>query len=302
MKQQQEKVTTEELIPNHKKDQEIQRLIRGMKKLLIIIGLCTLFVSSILAQDKSVSPEVIFANLKKPTSIYATQQHLFVVESGKNRILKLDLLGNLVTSTGTLGSGDYQFDTPIDVDATNGLRIYISDNRNNRIQIFDKRSQYLSTIRRYPRARSSRPIRPTYLAVNGFNELYFYDQDSNSIISIDEQGNKLDEFQLPREIREVNDIQSVGKDLYILDLKSKQYHILAYNGVQLRSYPLEGANQLYVDKDGEEWLISKTSIRNSRENKAEIIFPEELTIIDVTKLNGVFYILTNKSVLIVEAE
>lgn len=273
-----------------------------MKNLLFTIGLSTLCVSSVLAQVKSVSPEVMFINLDTPTSIYATQQHLFVVESGKNRILQLDQIGNLVTSIGALGSGDYQFDTPIDVDATNGLRIYISDYRNNRIQIFDKRSQYLTSIKRYPKARSTRPIRPTQLAVNGFNELYFYDEDSNSIISVDEQGNKLDEFQLPREIREVNDIQSVGKDLYILDIKTKQYHILSYNGVQIRSYPLEDATHLFVDNDGEEWLISKTSIRNAREHKAEIIFQEELTIVDVTKLNGVFYILTNKSVLMIEVD
>lgn len=275
--------------------------MRGDTGVCLILMLI-LFSTSIFAQKKSVSPEAIFTNLKKPTSLYVTQDHIFVVESGRNRVIKLNHLGEIVNTVGFLGSGNYEFDTPIDIDATNGLKIYVSDNRNNRIQIFDRRFQYLTSLRRYPRARSSRPIRPTHLSVNSFNELFFYDQDSNSIISVDDLGNKLDEFQIPNVIREVSDLQLVGKDLYILDLKSKQYHLLTYNGVEIRSYPLEGAIQIYVDKKGEEWLISSSSIRNSRETKDEILFPEDIVIVDVTKLNGVFYILTNKSVLIVQAD
>lgn len=273
-----------------------------MKKLLSVLTLTLICASSIFAQKKSVSPEILFTNLNKPTSLYVTQEHIFVVESGKHRVVKLNHSGEIVSTIGGLGSGDYQFDTPIDIDATNGLKIYVSDNRNNRIQIFDKRFQYLTTLRRYPRARSNRPIKPTHLTLNSFNELFFYDQDSNSIISVDDFGNKQDEFQIPSVIREVSDLQLVGKDLYVLDLKSKQYHRLAYNGVQIRSYPLEGAIQLYVDKKGEEWLITSSTIRNSREKEYEVQFPEDIIIKDVTKLNGVFYILTNKSVLVLQVD
>ena len=269
-----------------------------MKKSLFAIGFVIILTTAISAQQKSSSPEVLFTNLRKPTSLYITQEHIYVVESGRNRVLKLNLLGDLIDTIGGLGTGDYQLDTPIDVDATNGLKIYVSDNRNNRIQIYDKRFQYLTSLKRYPWARSPRPIQPTQLVVNNLAELFFYDQDSKSIISVNDNGVKLDEFQIPGAIREVSDIQTVGRDLYILDLKSKQYHILAYNGLEVRSYPLEGALQVYVDKKGEEWLISASSIRNSRETKDEVQFPEELIIKDVVKTSGIFYILTNKSVLL----
>lgn len=264
---------------------------------MCVISVCLLLATSTFAQEKTVNPEVLFTNLKKPTSIYITQEHIYVAESGKNRVIKFNHSGEIISTIGGLGSGDYQFDTPIDVDATNGLKIYVSDSRNNRIQIFDKRFQYLTTLRRYPRARSSRPIKPTHIGLNNFNELFFYDQDSNSIISVDDFGNKQDEFQIPTVIREVSDLQIVGKDIYILDLKSKQYHKLAYNGVQVRSYPLEGAIQLYIDKKGEEWLISPSAIRNSRAMNDEILFPEDIKIKDVVKVNGSFYVLTDTSVL-----
>lgn len=268
------------------------------------LGVCLILIVLLLtspafAQKKAINPDVVFTNLKKPTSLYVTQQHIFIVESGKNRVLKIDHSGKIIDTIGGLGNSDYSFDTPIDVDATNGLKIYISDYRNNRIQILDKRFQYLSTLRRYPNARSSRPIKPTHIAVNKLRELFFYDRDSNSIISINENGNKLDEFQIPNVIQQVDDIQIVGRNLYVLDLKSKLYHILADNGIQVRSFPLEGAIHLYVDKNGEEWLVSPSSISNSKETKDEIIFPEDIQVKDVFILDGVFYLLTNKSVLIV---
>ncbi len=272
-----------------------------MRRILTLI-IVFLFFSNLVEAQTNTAPEILYPNLKKPTSLYVTQDHIYVVESGRNRVLKLNLLGDLVTTIGGLGSGDYELDSPIDVDATNGLKIYVSDNRNNRIQIFDKRFQYLTSLKRYPWGRSQRPIRPTQLVVNNVAELFFYDQDSKSIISVDDNGIKLDEFQIPSQIREVSDMQAVGRNLYILDLKSKQYHVMSYNGLQISSYPLQGATQIYVDKQGEEWLITETSIKNSRENTEEIEFPEKLVIKDVVKTNGLFYVLTNKSVLMIYAD
>lgn len=272
-----------------------------MKKLLFLIGFVFLISYSVMAQKNSVNSEVIYAGLDKPTSIYVTQQYIFVVESGKHRILKLDHTGKVVETLGGLGTGDYQFDSPIDIHATNGLKIYVSDIRNNRIQIFDKRFQYLSVIQRYPNTQSGRPIQPTQLSINSFGELFFYNESSRSIISIDDRGSKLDDFQVPNVIRQVSDLQSVGRDLYILDLKSDQYHILAENGVQVKSFPLEDAVQLFVDKKGEEWLINSSSITNSREKNIEIQFSEDLEIKDVFILDGVFFLLTKNSLLKMES-
>lgn len=268
------------------------------------LGVCLLAINlfitfSLSAQQSSVSQKTIYTGFDNPTSIYATQQHLFVVESGKHRILKLDHTGKLLETLGGLGTGNYQFDTPVDIDATNGLKIYVSDYRNNRVQVFDRRFQYLTTI---TAPREQRRIRPTQLVVNDFGELFFYDEASRSVMKYDENGVKIDEFKIPSAIREVSDIQSVGRNLYFLDLKSNHYHVLTNNSLQIQSYPMDGTVHLFVDKEGEEWLISDTSIKNSRETSKEIEFNEKLNIKDVVKANGLFYVLTNKSVLIIYVE
>ncbi len=178
--------------------------------------------------------EVIYSDLDNPTSIYATQDHLFVVESGKHRILKLDHNGKLIETLGGLGSGDYQFDTPIDIDATNGLKIYISDYRNNRVQIFDRRFQYLSTIKA---PQGQRNFRPTQLVVNDFGELFVYDESTKSIHKYDENGNWRDSFEL-NSISEISEMNLVQDNLELINNSKREVSLISQNGLPGEAFPL----------------------------------------------------------------
>lgn len=270
-----------------------------MKVLRVLVCIFFLYPGILHAQEETAKLNVLYSDLDKPTSIYATQQHLFVVESGKHRILKLDHSGELLETLGGLGNGDYQFDTPVDIDATNGLKIYVSDYRNNRIQVFDRRFQFLSSIRRDQSLRSSRP---TQIAVNKFGELFYYDESSKSIISINEQGSQLDEFPLPDGIQNVLDVQLMSRNLYILDLEQEMYHELSDNGLQLRSYPLDEAVQFFKDKNGEEWLFESSLVRNPKNSDNPTYYTEELEIRDVVKFEDVFFVLAKNSIIKISIE
>ena len=197
-----------------------------------MIGLIFLIATPLLAQEAT----VIYSGLDNATSIYATSSFIFVVESGKNRILKLDHEGKLIETLGGLGTGDYQFDTPIDIDATNGLKIYVSDYRNNRIQIFDRRFQYLSTIKGENPFGTGRRIKPTQLVVNEFGELFFYDEASKSIHKHDENGNHVGSFEV-RGGFEVGKITLRDDNLVLIDLKSLNTQFMSQNGVLGENYP-----------------------------------------------------------------
>jgi hypothetical protein len=71
---------------------------------------------------------------------------IFVLEAGRNRLLKVTSDGSRIDSLGNRGSGDYQFDRPMGLDVTNGMKIYIADPSNRRIQSFDRRNQFLGGI------------------------------------------------------------------------------------------------------------------------------------------------------------
>ncbi len=201
----------------------------------LLLGIIFLMSSfSLRAQESTNDLEVIYSGLDNPTSIYATQDHLFVVESRKHRILKLDHEGELLETVGGLGSGDYQFDTPIDIDATNGLKIYISDYRNNRVQIFDRRFQYLSTIKN---PQNQRSFRPTQVLVNGFGELFVYDESSKSIHRYDENGNWRDSFELSS-IPEISEINLVRDNLELVSKAKKEVYLISQNGLIGEVFPL----------------------------------------------------------------
>lgn len=268
-----------------------------MKSFRALVGIFFLYSGVLFAQEKTAKPEELYSGLNKPTSIYVTQQYIFVVESGKHRVLKLDHSGELLETVGGLGNGDYQFDTPLDIDATNGLKIYVSDYRNNRVQVFDRRFQFLTSIKRQQSTGISRAIRPTQIAVNKFGELFYYDEASRSIVRIDEQGNQLYTFLVSGEIKSVNDIQSLNKNLYVLDLEQGMNHELSDNGLEILSYPLKGATQVFVDESGEEWLIGSSSIRNSRNPESVIDLSGDEKIIDFIKLEDSFIILTENTII-----
>ncbi len=203
-----------------------------MIRLLSIILIVFIGSNTVHAQDEE--SKIIYSGLDKATSIYATQDHLFVVESGKHRMLKLDHDGNLIETLGGLGSGDYQFDSPIDVDATNGLKIYVSDYGNNRIQIFDRRFQYLGSITGES-AFQNRRIRPTRVVVNEFGELFMYDESTKSIFKFDENGSFSNNFEINETSPARIDIRK--NDILVIHCCNR-YAISQYsqNGILIETY------------------------------------------------------------------
>lgn len=208
-------------------------MIRFLSILLFILG----YNASLQAQDNEQNEkDIIFSGLENATSIYATQDHLFVVESGKHRLLKLDHNGNLIETLGGLGSGDYQFDTPIDVDATNGLKIYVTDYGNERIQVYDRRFQYLGSITGESGFQNRR-ISPTQLVVNDFGELFVYDERSKSILKFDENGSFRDSFYIEGIIPEILNIQS--QNIELVDKSGLKVALISQNGILGEIFPIK---------------------------------------------------------------
>lgn len=205
------------------------------------------FSTSIFGQHS----KVIYSGLENASSIYATQDHLFVVESGKHRILKLDHTGKLLETVGGIGTGNYQFDTPIDIDATNGMKIYVSDYRNNRILLYDRRFQHLSTIKGEATF-ERRTIRPTQLVVNNFGELFYADEASNSILKHDENGNLEGRFPIPTAFN-VDEMRFYQDQIELIDQGRSEVLLMRQNGLFGERFPFpksknEGLVQIQLNE------------------------------------------------------
>lgn len=165
----------------------------------------------------------------------STLGNLFIAETGQHRILKTGLNGERLDSLGRLGSGDYQFDRPVAIDPTNELKIYVADRNNRRIQVFDRRFQYLSTIRLPRRAGFSSSYRPSLLTVDRSGRIYFFDEERHLMFRFGSNG----QFELSFELfsREER-IQPASMDIYdevlwVADRRGELLHRFSTGGSYL---------------------------------------------------------------------
>jgi hypothetical protein len=259
----------------------------------LIVILAILFLQGNTLQAQSLTP--IYSDLENATSLYVTQNEIYVVEQGKNRLLKLDHDGKLLETIGGKGSGNYQFSKPIDVDATNGLKVFVTDYNNRRVQVFDKRGQYLSSISASDAFGGNRPYRPTQIAVNGLGEVFFVDESENYIRRFDLDSNLLDEFRIPSEVKQVDEMNVTSQEILILDQSSKTIHRLRLNGSYQGFYPADGVNALYSNESGNWSIFSEhAAFENASKQKRTIHFDDRVNPVDAQIVDQELFLLTTK--------
>lgn len=213
-------------------------------------------------QDEStLNLEEMESGLHEAVSIYASSGgNLYIVEQGNNRFLKMNTAGQRLDSLGRLGSGDYRFDQPVDIDATNDLKIYVSDYQNKRIQVYDRRLQYLSTVQ-LPRRAGVTEFRPTALSVNRSGELFFFDEDRHRVYRIGGNGSYRGHFDTrsSADIRELTGIAALD-DLYLADPAQQVVHRMTSNGIYLGFFESHGELKGISSHNRKIWVLSDNSV------------------------------------------
>ncbi len=243
--------------------------------------------------------KVLYDGLDNPTALYLTHQNIFVVEQGKNRILKLDYSGEVLGTYGSRGSSDYQLNRPVDIDATNGLKVFISDLGNNRIQVFDRHWQLLSSIKDLSAFRSNRRINPTFLSVNKQGELLFYDNQAKSILKMNENGAFIDEFPVPAEVKDVAKLQLMENSILLLDKKQKAVHKISENGLYESFYPTASGTTSFHKTKNALWTADAASVNKDGEEFWQLNRQKE-TIRDIFVTENRIFVLTNKTLLSID--
>ncbi|WP_231490994.1 NHL repeat-containing protein [Pedobacter sp. Leaf170] len=70
------------------------------------------------------------------------EQNIWIVDGVNHRVKKYDINGNLLLKFGQQGSGNGDFNAPFGICYLNN-KIYVSDTRNNRVEVFDKAGKFL---------------------------------------------------------------------------------------------------------------------------------------------------------------
>ncbi|MFU8858917.1 MAG: NHL repeat-containing protein [Cyclonatronaceae bacterium] len=213
---------------------------------------------------RRLSLQIVASGLNEATSIDITPDNeIYVVEAGGNRILKLDRNGLRMDSLGRMGFGDYRFDRPLDVEATNGLKIYVTDYNNRRIQVFDRRLQFLSTVDPAEISGHGQAFRPTSITVNAFGELFVLDEEQVRLLKLDRNGRYV--FELDLRVQGIRalptSLESAGNMLFLPDPVHGIIHLISDSGNYVRFIGgLEPGSAIGASPGGTIWAVSGSEV------------------------------------------
>lgn len=117
-----------------------------MKAIISILTITFLALQSTLnfAQGDSLKLIESFGKFTDAKSISTSREEfIFVSDLDRNKIYKLDVYGNELSSFGGSGLGEMELNQPYSIDATNGLDVLVADYQNNRIKRLDINLNYI---------------------------------------------------------------------------------------------------------------------------------------------------------------
>lgn len=227
------------------------------------------FISS--REDPTSSP---IGNFKHAVALAVDPMgNMYVLDAETNELLKVAQNGELSTSSGGYGWSDVAFDQPLDLDAPNGLDVYVADYGNHRIRRFDRNLNAISSL--YFRENDEPEERfgyPRSVAVSRHGELFVVDGENIRVVKIINnntfdrafggRGGGKGQLQNPSRIRiSTNDLVYVqdGNAVKVFDIFGNYVrdigagifsHIKTFTVSQDRIYVLDGSVVRAINEQG----------------------------------------------------
>lgn len=226
---------------------------------------------------------------------------IYIVDISTNELIKIDSVGTVIKVIGGYGWDNYTFDFPADVFSTL-LKVYVADKYNDRIQIFDKDLNYITTLSTY----SSEPFRhPVSVSVSDQGDIFLIDSDNSRVLKFTSDGQFLLEIggMLAGDFTLENPkaFSIIGNKIFVLDSHDLYIFDLWGNNIAKKSFEFEPVN-INSTSTGLTINTSKNVFYayNNRDllNLPLINFSPELEepITDSILFNRKLYVLTSKTI------
>lgn len=258
-------------------------------------------LTDIFSQTTVLVPDTLAGSLEGATSLSITPAGLiYLTESDRHRLLVLSSDGVREDSLGARGGGDYRFNKPVSVDATNGLKIYVADENNSRVQLYDRRFQFLSSISA-DKIEGQRRFNPTQIQVSSAGDLYAYDPDRHVVYEFDPLGNYRRELNLASfEVGSDIQMKVAGSTMMILDRDQEILHRFTADGGYLNFIGgFDGVEAIYGTQD-RIWAMGNNRLQemDSRGNNISVYtFESEVSTRDIVIYENAVYVLSDSQLI-----
>lgn len=188
---------------------------------------------------------------------------VYVVDTGNHRLAKFSASGDFVQSIGGFGWEREQFDRPMDVTAKTGLDVFVADYNNERIERYDSKLNYISSL--YADETLSASLQfgfPGGVDVSRHGEIFIVDNENNRILKLNVDGRpdlsfgdfNWGEGQLfqPAKI-----CVSALDQIYVSDLKTNEIVVFDYYGNFITRFggdSLQRPHGITVSADGDIYI------------------------------------------------
>lgn len=225
---------------------------------------------------------------------------LYVVDNLRHYLYRYDPISTSLDSLGGRGAGDYQFNNPVSIDATNDLKIFVADRGNRRIQLFDRRFQYLGSHQIQDNRNRTISYEPTILCVNRVGELLFWDDNHETLNK--STSNLTQNTQINTSISELSgspaDCALSDSTIYLLDPSTGHIHRYNEFGRYIGYLGGYGKVKSITITDDTLWILTDEYLIQSGTN-GSIVKVKKVASTDyrgVRSHNNRFYLFTNTKI------
>lgn len=172
--------------------------------IIFLLNLLLATVSTLPAQDiplqviylfpeTSALPEETVKELRRLTAVELDMQgNIFLTDSRKNRVIKLDSQYRIQKLTAGWGTENEFLDNPADLALDAGLNLLVADYYNGRIVRYDRNLNFLSDLQ----LKNLHPDfeYPLSLTLSGWGDIYVLEEKNGRVLQIQLAGNLASEF------------------------------------------------------------------------------------------------------------
>lgn len=170
--------------------------------------------------------------------------YIWVVDSGNDRLVRMDRTGRILSTVGASGGGNGEFSEPKGIAISDKGIIYVADSDNERIQVLNTDGVFISRITAAGRRDLDTPID---VDVDPLGNIFVTDTGEHRVVKFNRQGRYLKtigsegrgngRFLNPSSIAVIHD------ELYVLDAGNNRVQIFDHEGSFLRKFGTGGSGK-----------------------------------------------------------